>query len=95
MAKKRRVFSPEFKAKIALAAVRGDRTTAQLAAQHKVHANQVSSWKSQLLQGVSSLFEDGRAAKAEAETNEVELYAQIGRLQMENAFLKKAAAQFE
>ena len=58
MAKKRRKFAPEFRAKVALAAVRGDKTTAELASKFKVHGNQVSAWKKQLLEGAADLFGD-------------------------------------
>ena len=91
---KRRSFSAAFKAKVALAAARGDKTTAELAAKFKVHPNQVSSWKKQLLEGAAGLFADGRRTKSdEAETNEEELYEQIGRLKMEVEWLKKKSAE--
>jgi putative transposase len=94
MSRKRRVFSPAFKAKVALAAARGDKTTAQLAAQFGVHASQIASWKRQLLEGVSDLFVDGRSRKSEeASADEQELYEQIGRLKMEVEWLKKKAAE--
>ena len=87
---KRRSFGPTFKAKVALAAIRGDKTTAQLAAKFEVHPNQVSSWKKQLLEGAAGLFADGRRKKSdEAEADEEELYEQIGRLKMEVEWLKK------
>ena len=91
---KRRNFSAAFKAKVALAAARGDKTTAELAAKFKVHPNQVSSWKKQLLEGAAGLFADGRRRKGdEAEANEEELYEQIGRLKMEVEWLKKKSAE--
>jgi putative transposase len=84
MSRKRRVFEPAFKARVALAAVRGDKTTAQLAAQYAVHANQVASWKKQLLDCMEELFVDVRSRKSDAPlADEQELYAQIGRLKME------------
>ncbi len=90
MIKKRRKFGATFRAKIALAAVRGDKTTAQIASENKVHANQVSKWKKQLLDGVPELFADGRSrAREESTSNEGELYEQIGRLKMELEWLKK------
>ena len=64
MARKRRSFSGAFKAKVALAACRGDKTTAQLAAEFEVHAGQVTAWKKQLLEGAAGLFEDGRSKRA-------------------------------
>ena len=95
MSRKRRVFEPAFKAKVALAAVRGDKTTAQLAAQYAVHANQVAAWKKQLLDGMEELFVDGRSRISdESSADEQELYAQIGRLKMEVEWLIKKAAEF-
>ena len=64
MARKRRSFSGAFKAKVALAACRGDKTTAQLAAEYEVHAGQITAWKKQLLEGAAELFEDGRSKRA-------------------------------
>ena len=93
MSRKRRVFSPAFKAKVALAAARGDETTAQMAVKFAVHASQVTAWKKQLLEGVTELFVDGRTLRTEATTNEEALYEQIGRLKMEVEWLKKKAAE--
>jgi len=95
MSRKRRIFGPAFKAKVALAAARGDKTTAQLAGQFGIHASQIASWKKQLLDGVAELFVDGRSRKAdETSADEQELYEQIGRLKMEVDWLKKKAAEF-
>ncbi len=93
MARKRRNFSAAFKAKVALAAARGDRTTAELASKFGVHASQVTAWKKQLLAGVPELFADGRSRQDEASANEEALYEQIGRLKMEVEWLKKKSAQ--
>jgi len=97
MARKRRTFSKAFKAKVALAAVRGDRTVAQLAKEFKVHVNQVSSWKAKLLADAAELFEDARGARSRNpdEPTTEELYEQIGRLKMELEWLKKKSAQFD
>ena len=95
MTRKRRTFGGAFKAKVALAAVRGDRTTAELAAKFGVHGNQVSAWKRQLLEGAAELFADGRRRKDEASPDEQELYEQIGRLKMEVEWLKKKSAQLD
>jgi transposase-like protein len=92
MSGKRRRFSGAFKAKVALAAVRGDKTTAELASKFAVHGNQVSAWKKQLLEGAPELFADRRSREANG-TVEEELYEQIGRLKMEVEWLKKKAAQ--
>ena len=92
MSRNRRKFSGAFKAKVALAGVRGDKTTAELAAKFGVHGNQVSAWKKQLLEGAPELFADGRIRDANGAAEE-ELYEQIGRLKMEVEWLKKKAAQ--
>ena len=94
MSRKRRMFGASFKARVALAAVRGDKTTAELAAKFGVHGNQVSTWKKQLLDGATELFADGRGRKKdEAAADEEELYEQIGRLKMEVEWLKKKSAE--
>lgn len=93
MTRKRRVFGAAFKAKVALAAVRGDKTTAQLASELGVHTSQVTAWKKQLLEQAPGLFEDGRTRRDETAANEQELYEQIGRLKMEVEWLKKKAAE--
>ncbi len=96
MSRKRRTFGPAFKAKVALAAVRGDKTTAELAGKFKVHTNQVSAWKKQLLDGVTEVFADGRSRKKdESSVSETELYEQIGRLKMELDWVKKKAAELD
>ena len=95
MKRTRRVFGGEFRAKVALAAVKGDQTLSQLASHFKVHANQVSAWRKELLDRAAELFEDSRKRKAVAEEEESveELYAQIGRLKMQLEWLKKKSAQ--
>jgi transposase-like protein len=81
------------KAKAALAAVQGRQTVAELAQQFGVHPIQIGRWRQQLVDRASELFEDGRRRPALDETSSEELYAQIGRLQMEVAWLKKKAAE--
>ena len=94
MSRKRRAFGGSFKAKVALSACRGEKTTAELASQYGVHASQVTAWKKHLLEHVSELFEDGRRRDRESRTvDEEELYAQIGRLKMEVEWLKKKSAE--
>jgi len=95
MSRKRRRLDAKLKAKIALAAIRSDRTLSQLASQFGVHGNQVSAWKRKLISEAAALFEDGRKRRKEEETDEQELYEQIGRLKMELEWLKKKASQFD
>lgn len=93
MSRKRRVLGSALKARVALAALRGDKTTAQLASEFAVHASQVAAWKKQLLAQAAELFEDGRSKRRdESAADEQELYEQIGRLKMEVEWLKKKSA---
>ena len=90
MGAKRRRIEAAVKAKAALAAVRGDRTTSELASQFGVHPTQIGQWKRQLLDGATELFSGDQRRKAENQDALIaELYEQIGRLQMEAAWLKK------
>jgi len=90
MTRKRRVLGAGFKAKVALAAVQGDKTTAQLASEFGVHTSQITAWKKQLLSGATDLFADGRRKRTDDQSaNEHELFEQIGRLKMEVEWLKK------
>jgi transposase len=93
MAGKRQRFSAAFKAKVALAAVQGDRTTSQLATAFGVHATQIGLWKKQLVEGAVAAFANERpSAETDYEAREAELYRQIGQLQVELNWLKKKAA---
>ena len=91
MSGKRRVLSSGFKAKVALAAAKGDKTLSELSGQFGVYANQISAWKKQLVDQAPELFEDGRRRRRqnEQQTETAELYEQIGRLKMEVEWLKK------
>jgi transposase-like protein len=87
----RRNHTPAFKAKVALAAVKNDRTIAQLAEQFDIHPNQISSWKEQLLAGAADVFERGSSAKSlDPEVDIKALHAKIGELVLENDFLERA-----
>jgi transposase len=93
--KKIRTHSAPFKAKVALAAIKGDMTLTQLASKHGVHANQVSAWKAQLLESLPQVFESKRGRpKKDDDSNEAQLYEQIGRLKMELDWLKKKSEEF-
>src|SRR5712672_831589 len=87
----RRNHTAAFKAKVALAALRNDRTIAQLAGQFDVHPNQITSWKEQLLAGAPDVFERcGSAKSSAAEVDIKSLHAKIGELVLENDFLERA-----
>ena len=93
MRRKRRVFGGSFRAKVALAAVKGDKTLAELASHFDVHPNQVSAWRKELIERAAELFEDRRKQKRDDEVSSEELYEQIGRLKMEVDWLKKKSAE--
>jgi len=90
----RRNHSPAFKAKVAIAAVKGEETLAQLAARFDVHANQISQWRTQLLEGAADIF-DGPVTKATEGPDLKELHAKIGRLALENDFLASALGKLD
>lgn len=96
MRRKRRVFGGPFRAKVAIAAVKGDKTLSELASQFEVHSNQVSAWRKELIERAAELFEDRRRRKPdEASASQEELYEQIGRLKMEVEWLKKKSADLD
>ncbi len=90
MSRKRRNHSNTFKAKVALAAVKGDRTMAELADQFQVHPNQIQTWKKKLIQDAEEVFDKGHFGKRNEEGQIKELHAKIGELSMEKDFLSKA-----
>jgi transposase-like protein len=95
MAGKRKVHTAAFKARVALAAHKGDHTVNELAGQFDVHPTLIHAWKKQLLAGAEEVFSGpARAASADAEVRQAELFEQIGRLKMELEWLKKKAAVF-
>ena len=94
MAKKRRRFSAEFKARVVRAALREDKTLAELAGQFSVHPNQITEWKRQVLESMPDVFGRRKAADARAsEQHESRLYEQIGKLQVELEWVKKKGRQ--
>lgn len=88
----RRNHSPAFKAKVALAALKGDKTTSELSQQFEVHASQITQWKSQLLESAAQVFDGGGGSK-EPPVDLKALHAKIGELALENDFLESALAK--
>ncbi len=87
MKRTRRNHSAAFKAKVALAALKGDKTLAELAEQFEIHANQITQWKSQLQERASEVFATAAERSASTGPDVKELHAKIGQLAMENDFL--------
>lgn len=96
MNKSPRVHSPAFKAQVAMAAVKGDKTLSEVAAHYQVHVKLVQAWKKQMLEQAATVFDSGikSASTKEAEARQAELYEQIGRLKMELEWLKKKVSAF-
>ena len=92
MTGKRRRYAAEFKAKVALEALRGELTTAQLATKHGVHQTMVSDWKRQAMEGLASLFSGKMEAKDAVREGE-KPHAKIGQLVVERDFLAKASGR--
>lgn len=86
--KSRRKFSAEFKAQVAIEAIQEKHTLAEIAAKYELHPNQITEWKRQFLENAPRVFTEKHPQK-EREANEQKLYEQIGRLKVENEFLKK------
>jgi transposase-like protein len=96
MKQTRRKFTSSFKAKVAIEALQEKLTLHQLASKYEVHANQISQWKRQFLDNASSIFEQENKSREQQEALEAEqekLYKKIGRLQVENDFLKKSLGE--
>ena len=90
--KKRKTFTKEFKARVALDAVKGQKTLGELSAEYGVHSNQIGQWKKRLIKEAPDLFSRGKNRDAEAQEAEKDrLYQQIGKLQVELEWLKKTA----
>jgi transposase len=89
MIKKRKQYNPEFKAKVALAALRNEASIAELAAKFEVHPTMIGTWKRELIEGAAELFDKGQKTKKQHEATVDELYRQIGQLKVENDFLSK------
>jgi len=94
MANKRKQYTPQFKAKVALEAIRGEKTIAQLASDHQLHPNLIHNWKKQLLAAAPGIFESvtASAALTDNQAQLDELYRQIGQLKVERDFLASRSA---
>ena len=95
MPRKRQVHAAAFKAQVALAALKGDKTINELASQHGVHPTLIHGWKKQLLAGAEEIFSSAsKTAVVDHEAVQAQLYEQIGRLKMELDWVKKKVASF-
>lgn len=87
----RKKFSAEFKARVALEAIRGQKTITQISSEYKVHSTQIANWKKEALSRLVDVFNHKVENAGEAHSKQMDqLYQQIGKLQVENDFLKKA-----
>lgn len=90
MKRQRRQYSADWKAKVALEAIKGQRTVQEIASHYEVHPTLVTHWKKQLREGAAEIFSSGKRVAADAEEElKAELYQQIGKLQVEVDWLKK------
>jgi transposase-like protein len=96
MRNKRKQYSPQFKAKVALEAVKGEKTVSELASQYTLHPTVINGWKKQLLEQASEVFEKPNLVQKGKENSEAqidELYRQIGQLKVERDFLADRSAK--
>jgi len=89
MGKQRRKHTDEFKAKVALEAIRGVHTMGELSARYKVHPTVIAQWKRKLVEGAAEVFQNRNGSTAKSEELTGPLYEEIGRLKMEVDWLKK------
>jgi len=89
MGKKRQKYSPEFKAKVALEALKNEETISELSSRYGVHATMINGWKKALKEQAGSVFDKSKKNQKDAEVKVNELYRQIGQLKVENDFLVK------
>jgi len=94
MARKRKRYSAEFKAKVALEAVREQATVAEIARKYKVHANMVTKWRQQLLENLSRAFDAEAGSRGNSSEREAELLKKIGELTVERDFLSNGLDRF-
>ena len=89
MSKKRTQYSPEFKAKVALSALRNEETVAELSSRFGVHPTMINNWKRSLLDGAADIFDKNQKSRKQNEEQIEELFRHIGRLKVERDFLSK------
>lgn len=90
MTRARKTFSNEFKAKVALEAIKGYKSLSELAREYKVHPNAIGNWKKEILEGLPEIFKNRRGPKGETDSELIDqLYKQIGKQQVELDWLKK------
>ena len=89
MSNKGKKYNPEFKAKVALAAVKNEATISELAARFGVHLNMIAKWKRNLIEGAADIFAKGQKSRQQTHEQIDELYRQIGKLQVERDYLSK------
>ena len=87
-----RTFSASFKSKVVLEALKEQSTLQELSSKYKIHAQQITTWKSEFLENASCVF-DSKSAKDKADSNEEQLYNKIGHMQVQIDFLKKALGE--
>lgn len=90
----RRKFNSSFKSKVALDAIRGDKTLNELAKKYQLHPNQITQWKKRLLEGAHSLFDSPGSKQESSQERKEQLYQKIGQLQVELDWLKKKSESF-
>ena len=93
MSNRRKQYSPEFKAKVALAALKNEETIAELSSRFGVHPTMVSNWKKTLLEGATEIFDKNQKTRKQHESQVDELYRQIGQLKVERDFLAKGLSR--
>ena len=91
----RKQYSPKFKARVAIEAIRGEKTLSQLGSQFKVHPIQIAKWRKAAVEQLPELFVDGRTKVRSSEADSNALYEEIGRLKVELDWLKKKAGMLD
>lgn len=93
---KRRQLGPEYKARVALASLKGEMTMSEMASKFEVHTSQITRWRKQVLEGLREIFSRGKTSSSDRTDPKLidELYKQIGQLKVENEWFKKKSELF-